>query len=135
MVNKDFELYKIRREISHSGVSCKFYRPQKNTYGELDQNNLVSLSIVQEGQTIDTFFGLYHEVNSHVELRTETTTQYRTLKVPAFLIPWGDIEALQLRTNDFAEINGKKFIVTKVGNIQEWNIIADIYLEEIDNVL
>ena len=135
MINKNFEEYKVRREINRSGVSCKFYRPQENTYGELDQNNSVSLSIVQEGQKIDTFFGLYHEVNSHVKLETGTTTQYRTLKVPAFLIPYKDIQGLELRTNDLAEINGKKFVITKVGNIQEWNLIADIYLEAIDNEL
>jgi hypothetical protein len=121
-VNKDFELYKLRREIKRSGIGCKFYRPVKNDYDELEQDFCVSLSDVQ-------FFGLYHEVNSHVELKTDTMTQWRTVKVPAFLIPWEDVQSLELRTNDIAEINGKKFIITKVGNIQEWNLIADIYLE------
>lgn len=122
MVNKRFELYKIRREIKHSGVECKFYRPSKNDYNELEQNSCVSLSNVH-------FFGLYHEVNNHVELKTNTMTQWRTVKVPAFLILWEDIQSLELRTNDIAEINGEKFIITKVNNIQEWNLIADIYLE------
>lgn len=121
-VNKSFELYKLRREIKRSGIGCTFYRPEKNDYDEIDQNNLVCLSKVQ-------IFGLYHEVNSHVELRTDTMTQWRTTKVPAFLVPWEDVQSLELRTNDIAEINGEKFIITKVGNIQEWNLIADIYLE------
>ena len=121
-VNKDFELYKIRREIQRSGTACKFYRPKSNDYDELNLSDLVCLSEVQ-------IFGLYHEVNSHIQLTTETTTQWRSVKVPAFLIPWEDIQSLELRTNDIAEINGKHFIITKVGNIQEWNLIAEIYLE------
>jgi hypothetical protein len=123
-VNKAFELYKLRREIKRSGIGCKFYRPQKNDYDELDDKNSISLSNV--------IFGLYHEVNSHVELTVDAMTQWRTTKVPAFLVPWEDIQSLELRTNDIAEINGKRFIITKVGNIQEWNLIADIYLEEED---
>lgn len=120
-VNKDFELYKLRREIKRSGIGCKFYRPTTNDYNELNHENCICLS--------NDIFGLYHEVNSHVGLSVDTMTQWRTTKVPAFLVPWEDIQSLELRTNDIAEINGNKFIITKVGNIQEWNLIADIYLE------
>ena len=121
-VNKDFELYKLRREIQRSGTSCKFYRPKANDYDELDLNDYELISDKD-------FFGLYHEVNGHVSLSVGNLTQYRTTKVPAFLIPWEDIQSLELRTNDIAEINGKQFLITKVGNIQEWNLIADIYME------
>lgn len=124
-VNKDFELYKLRREIQRSGTGCRFYRPQTNGYDELDMDNL---KILSSGEC-EEFFGLYHEVNGHVSLSVGNQTQYRSTKVPAFLIPWEDIQSLELRTNDIAEINGKQFIITKVGNIQEWNLIADIYME------
>ena len=42
-------------------------------------------------------------------------------------------DAKFLKMDDFVKINSKTFKVTGIVNIQEWNIIADISLEVIDN--
>ena len=120
MINKKFEVYKVQREIRRSGTKVKLLRPSENDYKEKDYG---ALSQIAE---IDC---LYHEVNSRISLQTGEITQYRTKKEPAFLALWQDIGPLNLRTGDIAEINGNSYLVIKVANIQEWNLIADVYLE------
>ena len=120
MVNTKFEVYKIQREIKRSGVDVEFCRPSENEYGEKDYNNIVSIGSIR---------GLYHEISTHISLQTGEITQYRTKKEPALLSIWNDVNLHNLRTGDIAIVNGKNFLVTKVANIQEWNLIADINLE------
>ena len=48
---------------------------------------------------------------------------------------YDDVTSLTLQVGDFLEINGRKFKVTGVTNVQEWNIISDISLEVVDNVI
>ena len=120
MVNTKFELYKIKREIKRSGATVEFLRPGQNEYGEKDESSLVSLYVSK---------GLYHELNSHISVTTGETTQYRSKKIPAIMLPFSEINPIGLRTGDIAKINNKEFRITKVENIQEWNIICDINLE------
>ena len=79
--------------------------------------------------------GIYHEQNSNVQITTGDTTQVRTKKIPMILCLYKDAASLVLRVGDAIKINEKTFKVTGIVNIQEWNIIADISLEVIDNVV
>ena len=120
MINTKFEVYKIQREIKRSGIEIEFFRPSKNDYEEKDYSVLTAIGSLK---------GLYHEVISKISLESGETTQYRTVKEPAFLTLWKDVAPLELRTGDVAQINGKEFLVIKVENIQEWNLIADVHME------
>ena len=40
-----------------------------------------------------------------------------------------------LKPGDFMILNEKKYKVTGIVNIQEWNLIGDISLEVVDNVI
>jgi hypothetical protein len=44
-----------------------------------------------------------------------------------------EVKAADLQFGDVTVINGKTFRVTGVQDIQEWNLIADISLEVIDD--
>lgn len=124
MINKQFEAYKIQREIKRSGETYKFRRHTKNKFGEpvIDENRDSDVCNVQ---------GLYHEENSNIQITTGDTTQVRTKKIPMVLCAWD--EAKDLVVGDFTIINQKVFKVTGVVNIQEWSIVADISLEVVDN--
>lgn len=121
MVNKKFESYKIQREIKRSGSSYTFLRLGKNNFGEP----------TDELETVVTLSGLYHEQNSNISITTGTTTRYRSKKIPMILCEYENVSEIEV--DDFVMINNKKFNVTGIVNVQEWNIIADISLEVEDD--
>ena len=121
MVNTKFEAYKLRRELKRVGKEYEFKRAELNDFKEPTKDSVVAGKLT----------GLYHEQNSNVSITTGDTTQTRTKKVPMILCLYED--ATFLKIGDFVKINSKTFKVTGVTNIQEWNIIADVSLEVIDN--
>ena len=125
MINTQFEAYKIKRELKRSGIDYEFKRSGVNDFGEP----------VGEPTVVGTIRGLYHEQNSSVQVTTGDTTQVRTKKIPMILCLYEDAASLVLQVGDELKINNKTFNVTGVVNIQEWNIIADISLEVVDNVV
>lgn len=125
MINTKFEAYKIKRELKRSGIEYEFKRSDKNDFGEPD-GDLKSIGKLK---------GIYHEQNSNVQITTGDTTQVRTKKIPMILCLYKDAASLVLRVGDAIKINEKTFKVTGIVNIQEWNIIADISLEVIDDVV
>ena len=125
MINTQFEAYKIKRELKRSGINYEFKRYNVNDFGEP----------IDEPIVIGTIQGLYHEKNSSIRITTGDTTQVRTKKIPMILCLYDDAASLALQVGDLLEINKKQFKVTGVTNIQEWNIIADVSLEVVDNVI
>ena len=125
MINTQFEAYKIKRELKRSGIDYEFKRSGSNDFGEP----------VGEPTVIGIIRGLYHEQNSSVQITTGDTTQVRTKKIPMILCLYEDAANLVLQVGDELKINNKTLKVTGVVNIQEWNIIADISLEVVDNVV
>lgn len=125
MINTQFEAYKIKRELKRSGIDYEFKRSSVNDFGEP----------VGESIVVGTIRGLYHEQNSSVQVTTGDTTQVRTKKIPMILCLYEDAASLVLQVGDELKINNKTLKVTGVVNIQEWNIIADISLEVVDNVV
>lgn len=121
MINTKFEAYKLRRELKRIGKEYEFKRAKLNDFKEPTKDSVV----------VGKLTGLYHEQNSNVSVTTGDTTQTRTKKVPMILCLYEDAKFLKM--DDTVKINSKTFKVTGVVNIQEWNIIADISLEVIDN--
>lgn len=121
MVNTKFEAYKVRRELKRIGKEYEFKRAKLNDFKEPTKDSVVAGKLT----------GLYHEQNSNVSITTGDTTQTRSKKVPMILCLYED--ANFLKVDDSVKINSKTFKVTGIVNIQEWNIIADISLEVIDD--
>lgn len=125
MINTQFEAYKIKRELKRSGIDYEFKRSDMNDFGEP----------VGELVLVGTIKGLYHEQNGSIQITTGDTTQVRTKKIPMILCLYEDTARLVLKVGDELKINNKTLKVTGIVNIQEWNIIADISLEVVDNVI
>lgn len=121
MINTKFEAYKLRRELKRIGKEYEFKRAKLNDFKEP----------TKEEEFAGKLLGLYHEQSSNVSITTGDTTQTRTKKIPMILCLYED--ATFLKIGDKIKINSKTFKVTGVVNIQEWNIIADISLEVIDD--
>lgn len=124
MINKQFEAYKIRREIKRSGETYTFMRPVLNEFGEPSGDEI----------EVGSLRGLYHERyerDSNIRLMTSDTTQIRTKKLPMILCIYDDAKTLNLQLGDKLYLNDKIFKVVSLVNIQEWNIIGDLSLEEV----
>lgn len=124
MINKQFEAYKIRREIKRSGETYTFKRPSLNEFGEPSGDEI----------EVGSLRGLYHEQygrDSNIRLMTGDTTQIRTKKLPMILCIYDDAKTLNLQLGDKLYLNDKIFKVVSLVNIQEWNIIGDLSLEEV----
>ena len=121
MINTKFEAYKIRRELKKVGKEYEFKRAKLNDFKEPTEEQLFAGKLL----------GLYHEQNGYVSVTTGETTQTRNKKVPMILCLYEDANFLKI--DDIVKINSKTFKVTGVVNIQEWNLIADISLEVVDD--
>lgn len=123
MINKKFEAYKIKREIKRSGNEYEIYRHAKNEFGEP----------VSDEQYVGKVSAIYHEENSNIQITTGDTTQVRTKKIPMLLCLYDEFIETAFEVGDFVLINDKKFKITGIVNIQEWNIIGDVSLEVFDD--
>lgn len=123
MVNKEFEVYKLKRELLRSGIEVKVKRRKVNMFGEPSE----------APEVIGFLQGLYHEQNSNIQITTSDAIQIRTKKIPMILCLFYEIECLSIKPGDFIIMNGKEFKVTGIVNIQEWNLIADVSLEVVDD--
>lgn len=124
MLNTKFEAYKLQRELKKIGKVYELKRSKLNTFKE---------PIKGEEETIGNLLGLYHERNSNVSIVTGDTTQIRLKKIPMLLCLYEDAKKLNPKIGDIIEINSKIFHVIGIADIQEWNVIADISLEVVDD--
>ena len=127
MLNTKFEAYKLRRELKKIGTEYAFERPKMNEFREP----------TKEREVVHKLIGLYHDYNSSgagaIVLNISEAAQIRSKKIPMILCLYEDAKPVEL--GDVIKINSKEYKVIGVVNIQEWNIIADISLEVIDDVV
>lgn len=125
-VNKEFETYKVKREIQRSGKFYEFFRQGYNMFGEPNESETTSLGYLS---------GIFHQHNStYVSVATAAETRYRKKLESSILCLFADIRELGLMTGDYTIINNKPYCVTSVRDIQEWNEIAEVDLEIMDMI-
>ena len=131
MINTRFEAYKLKRILKRSGVDFVFMRSESNEYGE------------PEGEPLEvaTVRGLYHETNSYVSNTVGDAATTRTKKQPMILCLCEDVESLDLRPGDQTTVPigapqtpSKTLKYVGCVDVQNWGIIADLSLEEVDAV-
>ncbi len=123
-VNKKLEAYKIKRELKRSGIEYEIIRAGTNPFGEPDASYQETIGVIN---------GLYHEESVNIQVVTGDTTQVRTKKSPMILCTYEDAAYIDLKINDLIVINEKTFKIVGFKNIQEWNLLADISLEVLDD--
>lgn len=122
-VNKEFEVYKVKREIARSGTEITFYRPQLNEFNEP--------IYAEDGQPVTdivcTVCGIYHEQSQYINVFMQDNVQSRTRKTPMFLALFEDVK--DIRAGDFVQLESGPATVTGVRNIQGWSLIGDVSME------
>lgn len=129
MINTKFEAYKLRRVLKQSGVDFVFMRSEKNEYGEPDGEPL----------EVARLRGIYHETNSYVSNTVGDAATTRTKKQPMILCLCEDVASLDLQPGDTTtvpvgapETHSKTLKYVGCVDVQNWGIIADLSLEEVD---
>lgn len=137
MVNRKFELYKIKREIKRYGIPFSYWRFPKNQFGEID--------VDKEPFYLCTINGMYHEFTAHIAdtyvvLTGTETASVRTKKTPQSLCEYDKVlfknedgEDDSIRIGDYVYYNHKIMRVTGLQNIMEWNTLVDISFEGVDD--
>lgn len=137
MVNRKFEVYKVKREIKQHGISFVFWRFPINEFGETDMS--------QGANYLCTIRGMYHEFTAHmtdtVVILTGTETAItRTKKTPQCLCEYDKVvfendngESDSIKIGDYVYYNNRVMKVTGLQNIMEWNMLVDISFEEVDD--
>ena len=129
MIDTKFEAYKLKRILKRSGTDFVFKRAMQNEFGEPEGDKL----------EVATLRGLYHETNSYMTNTVGDSATTRTKKQPMILCLCEDIESLDLRQGDETTIplrgpqmTSKTLKYVGCVDIQNWGIIADLSLEEVD---
>lgn len=137
MVNRKFELYKIKREIKRNGIPFVYWRFPQNQFGEIDKE--------KDPIYLCTIKGMYHEFTAHMTdtfiiLSGTETAATRTKKTPQSLCEYDDIlfvnkmgEDDSIKIGDYVYYNYRTMRVTGLQNIMEWNTLVDISFEEVDD--
>lgn len=118
-MNLKFEELKLRKELMRSGIEYEFRRIGIDEYGQETDDD----------ESVGILKAIYHEQNGFVTSKVAEETNIRNKKQPMLLCSYRDAADLGLKKDDYVLINGKKFRLVAIVNVQEWGIIGDISLE------
>jgi hypothetical protein len=118
-VSTSFQLNKVRRLIQSQGTTFTVKRFGLNEFGETNQENVTYYDLV----------GLYHEVNSQVQLITTEGTITKTEPQPRILCM--PDEGIKAKMGDEIIYKGTKYKVVEASNPLKYDVCADVSLEVI----
>lgn len=106
---------KVKRQIDWNGVELLFTRMEEDKYhrGTKAVNTVVR--------------GVYHQATSYQQKKSGEASVTSTKPKPMFLCLYND--GSKVRQGDIVFINGKKYFVSGIENVQELNVALEISLE------
>lgn len=113
------ELYKVKREIALHGRDCEVYRKETDEYGETTENK-VFIACVR---------GLFHTQKGFLTRSRDDATEVRTKGQPMLLLDFED--AQKFLPGDILIVGEKEHRVIAFNDIQLFNIVVDVSLEEV----
>lgn len=123
MDNLEFEVHKVKNEIKRHKEKYMFFRREKNEFNEP----------VGEKIEVCEVSGIYHEEMGYVPLNIEegaiVTKKPENQILCIFGEGDGELEKGKIEQDDIVYVNGSMQKVTKVVDIQNYGIIANISLE------
>ena len=120
MKASNFLLHRLQVQLNMRGIEYVFSRQALDKFGQ-------PLDDTQEEIKLK---GIYHESNGYIKSTGSDATIIRTEKSPMILCLFED--GNKIKQGDMITIAEKTFRVSGVLNIQNYSIVADISLEEVD---
>lgn len=124
MNSPNFQLNKVRRHLRVCGRDFTFTREGTDSFGE--PNGTTESFVIQ---------GIYHETNSNAMSILQNNSDASTTwpkKIPSMLCLWEF--AQQVRLTDLVSINSKRYKISQIRNLEEANLVADILMEEVQEI-
>ena len=124
MNSPNFQLNKVRRHLRASGRDFTFIREGTDSFDE--PNGTTESFVIQ---------GIYHETNINSVALLQNSSDAATIwpkKIPSMLCLWE--YAQQVRLTDLVIINSKRYKISQVRNLYEANLVADILMEEVQEI-
>lgn len=120
MKASNFLLHRLQVQLNMRGIEYVFSRQALDKFGQPldDTEEQIKLK------------GIYHESNGYIQTTGSDATVIRTEKSPMILCLFED--GNKVKQGDTITIEGKMLKVSGVLNIQNYSIVADISLEEVD---
>lgn len=112
-----FEKTKLRRAIQKDGAPYVFKRYPEDHYKEPSDDPVQVLELE----------GIFHTVTKYISVQVGDGGQVQSKSIPMILCMCEDTAGLE--KDDFVEINGQKYKVNEVDNVNEFGIAAEISLE------
>jgi hypothetical protein len=111
---------KLKRQLNCNGIKYKFVGTKENEYHETveDLENAVEL------------IGIYHESSSYESETVSTGSITHSKPQPMILCLLKDAENIMVGFN--VEYGSKKFEVIAKNDVQDYGIVCDISLKEVD---
>lgn len=116
---KRYELYRVEREIQIHGNMFTVLRDVLDQRGEKTGKTEIK-NVVK---------GLYHVSMGYVRETIADGTITKERGEPKVLVTFEDSK--KVFGGDIFEINNKRYVVSDINNIQEYNIVCDISLKEV----
>ena len=120
MKASNFLLHRLQVQLNMRGIEYVFSRQALDKFGQ-------PLDDTQEEIKLK---GIYHESNGYIQTLGSDATIITTEKSPMILCLFED--GNKIKQGDMITIAEKTFRVSGVLNIQNYSIVADISLEEVD---
>ena len=120
MKASNFLLHRLQVQLNMRGIEYVFGRQALDKFGQPSDDTEEQIKLK----------GIYHESNSYIQTTGSDATIIRTEKSPMILCLFED--GNKVKQGDIITIEGKMFKVSGVLNIQNYSIVADISLEEVD---
>lgn len=124
MNSPNFQLNKVRRHLRTSGRDFTFIREGTDSFGE--PNGTTESFVIQ---------GIYHETNINSIALLQNSSDAATVwpkKIPSMFCLWE--YAQQVNLTDLVTINSKRYKISQIRNLYEANLVADILMEEVQEI-
>lgn len=113
-----FQRHKMVRFINVNGVEYTFKREELDSFKE--PTGAVSETTVK---------GVFHQHISHIALVGSDAASIQSKQTDYILVLYEDAQFI--KEGDFVEIDGKRYNVNGLNNINFWDVVTDISLEAV----
>lgn len=119
MKTPKFEQYKLKRFIAIQGLEYTFKRDAKDEFKE-----------PIEAASEMTVKGVFHQTISHITLAGYDAASVPSKQQASYIMALYE-DAKDIQTDDYVFIDGTKYLVNGINDINHWNVAVDISLEAV----
>lgn len=125
--------FKLKRFIATNGEDYMFTRKKLDDRGQPVRDEQNKLVYEQVGKS--SVKAVYHETGTFFTLLVGEAAEVKTKKSPQLFCLWSALAdaEVQLQIGDRIVVNSKTYEIDAVRDVYDWQLVADISLEVVDD--